>query len=124
MLGAPSILATEAVFAAQAQGKYAAMRARLMTQAPPPDAALIHADAKALGVDWPRMELAMSGDAVARRIAANLARGKALGIKKIPTMFIGAIRVGGALSYADLVSVVAEARKSITEKPGAGKKAA
>jgi protein-disulfide isomerase len=121
LLGAASILATEAMFAAQAQGKYAAMRARLMTQVPPPDDTLIRADAKALGLDWPRMELAMSGDTVAGRIAANLARGKALGIKKIPTLFIGAIRVDGALSYADLISVVAEARKRIVEKHGEGK---
>lgn len=111
LLGGPSILGTEALFAAQAQGKYAEMRARLMTQAAPPDIALIRADAKALGLDWPRMELAMSGDAIARRIASNLARGKALGIKRVPTMFIGTIRVPGALSYSDLVSVVTQADK-------------
>jgi protein-disulfide isomerase len=111
LLGAASILATEAMFAAQAQGKYAEMRARLMTQASPPNSALIRADAKALGLDWPQMELAMSGDAVAQRIAANMARGRALGITRIPTMFIGAIRVPGALSYLDLDSVVKQAGK-------------
>ena len=121
LLGAPSILATEAMFAAQAQGQYAALRARLMKQAPPPDHALIRAEAKALGLDWPRMELAMSGDTVAGRIAANLARGKALGIKKIPTLFIGPIRVGGALSYGDLVSVVAEARQRLAKNTAQAK---
>jgi protein-disulfide isomerase len=111
LLGAASVLATEALFAAQEQGKYAEMRVRLLTQAPPPNRAVIQADAKALGLDWPQMELEMSGDTVAQRIASNMARGKALGIKRIPTMFIGTIRVPGALSYSDLVSAVKQADK-------------
>lgn len=119
LLGAPSILGTEAMFAAQAQGKYAEMRARLMKQTSPPDISLIHADARALGLDWPRMELAMSGDAIAHRISANLARGRALGVKAIPAMFIGDIMVTGALSYPDLVATVARARERTAGKTAA-----
>ena len=109
LLGAPSLLATEALFAAQEQGKYAQMRARLLTQKRLPTEAVIKADAKALGLDWDRMEFAMSGDVVAHRIAANMALGRRLEVKEIPTMFINGRKITGALSYSDLVSVVAEA---------------
>lgn len=109
LLGAPSLLATEAMFAAQEQGKYAQLRARLITQKRLPTKVVIKADAKALGLDWDRMELAMSGDAIARRIAANMALGQRLGINEIPTMFVNGRKIIGALSYDDLRSVVHEA---------------
>lgn len=116
ILGPPSLLGVEALFAAQMQGRYAAMQAKLMTQVSPPTMTIIKADANELRLNWHPMELAMSGDATARRVAANLARGKALKIKKVPTLFIGTIRVGGALTYDDLVSVVAMARRRDGEK--------
>lgn len=110
ILGQASLLGVAALFAAQEQGAYVPLRARLLTQRRPPSRELIHADAAALGLDWPALELAMSGDRVAHRIAANLARGRALGIRGIPRMVIGSIFVPGPLHYGDLVAVVASAR--------------
>jgi protein-disulfide isomerase len=109
LLGAASILGTEALFAAQEQGKYAQLHARLMTQKRPPSDAVLKADAKALGLDWQRLEFSMSGDAIAHRIAANLALGQGLGIKEIPTMFVNDRKIAGALSYDDLRSIMREA---------------
>lgn len=116
ILGPPSRLGVEALFAAQMQGQYATTQERLMTQTSPPTMEIIKADADSLHLEWAPMRRAMGGDAVARRVAANLVRGKVLKIKKVPTLFIGTIRVDGALTYDDLVSVVAMARRRDGEK--------
>lgn len=116
ILGPASVLGTEAMFAAAAQGKLIAFRARLMSQKRPPTDAVLKADAKALGLDWPRMELAMNGDAVMRQIQANLRRGRKLGIHELPALFIGHRKIAGALSYADLRSVVRHAQKTAARR--------
>lgn len=111
ILGAASELGARALLAAQMQGKYRPFRAMLLQDSAPPNDAMIEAHAKALSLDWPEFQLDMSGDAVAAHIAANLSRGESLNIQGIPAMFIGDIFVPGELSYADLVSVVAMARR-------------
>lgn len=110
ILGAPSLLGVQALFAAQQQGKYAALRAMLMTETHPPTDGTLHRDATSLGLDWETMEFAMNGDAVARRVAANLARGQVLGVTGLPTIFVNGRKITGILSYADLRSVVRDAR--------------
>ncbi|HQT63732.1 MAG: hypothetical protein B7Z75_01790 [Acidocella sp. 20-57-95] len=118
ILGAASELGTKALFAAQLQGRYEALRDDFMTEPTPPDDDSIKTDAKSLGLDWSQMELDMNGDAVAARIAANLARGRALDLSGIPALFVGGIFVPGELSYDDLSSVVAMARtKKAQVKP-------
>ena len=112
ILGPASVLGTEAMFAAAAQGKLIPFRARLMTQKRPPSDAILKADAKALGLDWSRMEFAMNGDAVVRHIQTNLHRGRKLGIHEIPTIFINNTKIVGSVSYADLRSIVAKAQKT------------
>ncbi|MCF3947949.1 DsbA family protein [Acidiphilium iwatense] len=112
ILGPASVLGTEAMFAAGAQGKLIPFRARLMTQKRPPINAILKTDAKALGLDWRRMEFAMNGDGVIHRIQANLRRGRSLGIHEIPTLFINNTKIVGSVSYADLVSLVHAARKT------------
>ncbi|MBW4091507.1 MAG: thioredoxin domain-containing protein [Proteobacteria bacterium] len=124
ILGPASQLGVAALFAAQAQGAYAALRARLLTQARPPSLDVIRADALALGLDWPQLEMTMSGDAVAHRISTNLARGRALGIRRVPTLVIGSILVPGALDEADLVSLVGSARRRADRRAAAGGPAA
>jgi len=109
LLGPKSLLAVQALFAADMQGKYAGLRHILMTQKQPPDMAILKQDAEKIGIDWPRLELDMSGEKVADRIEFNLKRGRALGIKYIPTWFVNAKRVAGSLSEADLRSEVSEA---------------
>ncbi len=120
ILGPASQLGVAALFAAQEQGAYAALRARLLIETAPPSLRVIRADAVALGLDWPKLEMTMSGDAVARRITANLARGRALGIRGVPTFVIGSILVPGALGEADLVAVVAIARRRAARRADTG----
>jgi protein-disulfide isomerase len=110
ILGAPSQLGTEALFAAQLQGKYVPFRKFLMTEVAPPTTAAMQAEAAALKLDWSQMEFDMAGDAVAQHIAKNLDRGAQLNLDGIPALFVGPIFVQGALGYDDMVSVVAMAR--------------
>lgn len=116
ILGPAGMLATKALYAARMQGAYRPMRALLMAQKPMPTMALMQEDAQQLGLDWPKMQAAMAGKAVAGEIAANLARGRALGIHEIPAMYIGPVRVVGGLTSEDLRSVV---RQAIGEQKGA-----
>jgi protein-disulfide isomerase len=109
ILGPASILATKALFAAQIQGKYFALRARLMSDKRPPTLAILQNDAASLGLDWPRLQHDMDSKQTAQRIKTNLARGKAVGFHEIPAMYIGTIRVVGGLTSADLRAVVAQA---------------
>lgn len=111
ILGAASVLGAEALFAAQDQGAYGPLRARLLADPRPPSLEVLREDARALGLDWPRLELTMNDDTIAHRIAANLARARALGIHRVPVLIVGTVFVPGALSYDDLVSVVATARR-------------
>jgi len=116
ILGPAGMLATKALYAARMQGAYRRMRALLMAQKPMPTMALMQEDAQQLGLDWPKMQAAMAGKAVAAEIAVNLARGRALGIHEIPAMYIGPVRVVGGLTSEDLRSVV---RQAIGEQKGA-----
>ncbi len=118
ILGAASELGVKALFAAQIQGRYQALRDDLMTEISSPENTSIEADAKVLGLDWTQMELDMNGDTVAAHIAANLARGRALNVPGIPALYVGNIFVPGELSYDDLTSIVAMARaKKAKMKP-------
>ncbi|MGH7067755.1 MAG: DsbA family protein [Acetobacteraceae bacterium] len=113
VLGAPSVLGVKALFAAAMQGKYKPLRAMLMRQTEAPDLAQLKADGAEIGLDWPRLELAMNGDRVAHRVEHNLSRGRTLGIKGLPTLFIGPQKITGAPRYQDLRALVAEAEKEM-----------
>ncbi|HQT39151.1 MAG TPA: thioredoxin domain-containing protein [Acidocella sp.] len=110
ILGAPSQLGTEALFAAQLQGKYEPFRKFLMTEVAPPTLDAMQAEAVKLSLDWSQMQFDMNGDAVAQHISKNLDRGATLNLDGIPALFVGPIFVQGALGYDDMVSVVAMAR--------------
>ena len=110
ILGAPSQLGTEALFAAQLQGKYKPFRKFLMTEVAPPTLDAMQAEALKLSLDWSQMQFDMNGDAVAQHISKNLDRGAGLNLDGIPALFVGPIFVQGALGYDDMVSVVEMAR--------------
>lgn len=112
ILGALSVLAVKALFAAAMQGKYEALRTILIRQKQKPDMKLLEHDARQIGLDWPQLELDMNGDRVAARIERNLRRGRAVGVHGIPTLFVGNKRISGGLTYDDLRAVVAEVAKS------------
>jgi protein-disulfide isomerase len=106
ILGKPSLLGTRALFAAHLQHKYRALRRILMRQKPKPTMALLQADAKVAGIDWAALQIAMNGPVVAARLQDNLARGHGLGLKFVPSWYIGHQRIIGSISYAALVKTV------------------
>ncbi|MBW4035535.1 MAG: thioredoxin domain-containing protein [Proteobacteria bacterium] len=111
ILGKPSVLGTKALFAAALQHKYRALRHVLMRQKRKPTMAILKADAQTAGIDWPSLKAAMNGPAVTARLAANLARGHGLGLKYVPSWYIGHQRIIGSISYADLVKTVDQAEQ-------------
>ncbi len=111
ILGAASLLGAEALLAARLQGKYKPLRARLMAEKEPPTMRTLRAAAKAVGLDWIRLEFDMNGDRVAAMLGANMRLGRAAGVRGTPTLFIDRTRVNGALSYADLLSEVERAER-------------
>ncbi|SIQ32175.1 MULTISPECIES: DsbA family protein [Acidiphilium] len=111
ILGKPSVLGTKALFAAALQHKYRPLRHILMRQKRKPTLAILKADAQTAGIDWPSLKAAMNGPAVTARLAANLARGHGLGLKYVPSWYIGHQRIIGSISYADLVKTVDQAEQ-------------
>ena len=111
ILGKPSVLGTKALFAAALQHKYRPLRHILMRQKRKPTMAILKADAQTAGIDWPSLKAAMNGPAVTARLAANLARGHGLGLKYVPSWYIGHQRIIGSISYADLVKTVDQAEQ-------------
>ena len=109
ILGKPSTLGTKALFAASLQHKYRALRHVLMRQKRKPTMTLLKADAKRTGIDWAVLKTDMNGPVVAARLKANLARGHGLGLKFVPSWYIGHQRIIGSISYKDLVKTVDQA---------------
>ncbi|MGH7051761.1 MAG: thioredoxin domain-containing protein [Acetobacteraceae bacterium] len=112
LLGQASVVGAKALLGAAIQGQYAALHEILMHQTAIPSAAVLEHDAESIGLDWPRLEIDMDGDRVAAHLEANMRLGRALGIKRVPVLFIGSQRINGALSYQDLRSVVGQAEKA------------
>lgn len=112
ILGAPSVLGSKALLAAQRQGKYDALRAVLMRDGAPPSDASIRAAAASVGIDVDRLELEMNDPAIQARIDANLRLAHELGITGTPALVVGGNLIPGAVSLADLESAVASARKA------------
>lgn len=110
ILGAPSVLGTKALLAAQKQGAYEKLRDALMRMPPDLTRAAIEAQAKQLGLDTDRLLRDMDDPSVQRRIDANLHLAQRLNIQGTPAMVIGNDRLDGAVDSAELKRAVAEAR--------------
>lgn len=110
ILGPNSVLAARALLAAQRQNRYEALYdalLRLRTDTPEP---VIQAEARRVGLDWERLRRDMDDPAVARRIEANLALARRLGITGTPTTVVGDAIVVGAVGIAELERLVRAAR--------------
>ncbi|MDD2875880.1 MAG: thioredoxin domain-containing protein [Acidiphilium sp.] len=121
ILGRPSVLGTKALFVAALQHKYHALRHILMRQKRKPTMAILKTDAQKAGIDWPTLKTALNDPIVAARLKTNLARGHALGLKYVPSWYIGHQRIIGSISYGDLVRTVdrAEAQEKQTAQSAA-----
>ncbi len=106
ILGKPSTLGTRALFAAALQHKYRALRHILMRQRRKPTRALLKQDAQKVGIDWATLKTDMNSPAITARLKGNLARGHDLGLKYVPSWYIGHQRIIGSISYADLVRTI------------------
>ena len=110
ILGPSSVLGARALLAAQRQGGYDRLHAALMRESAGPTDESLRADAKALGLDWARLQRDMADPAIGRKIDDNLALAHRLGIEGTPAFVIGETIVPGAVSLADLKRAVAAAR--------------
>jgi len=111
ILGAPSLLGSKALLAAERQGAYDKLRAAVMQMPPDTTLAMIQAAAGKLGLDWPKLEHDMQAPAVQQQIDANLKLAKLLDIEGTPALVIGNQIVPGALDVADLQKEVTAARQ-------------
>ena len=112
ILGPASVLGSKALIAAAKQGGYEKLREALMKLPPDTTLPMIEAEAKALGLDWPRLARDMEDPAVRSQIDANLKLASALNIQGTPAMIIGGELVPGAVEFDELARVVAEARRT------------
>jgi protein-disulfide isomerase len=110
ILGPNSILASHALLAAQAQGKYAALQDALMRLREEPAEPVLRREAERVGLDWARLRQDMNDPAIQRRIEANGRLAAALRIEGTPAMVIGEALVPGAADLATLERLVGEAR--------------
>ena len=112
ILGPASVLGSKALIAAAKQSGYEKLRDALMKLPPDTTLPMIEAEARTLGLDWPRLARDMEDPAVRSRIDANLKLASALNIQGTPAMVIGGELVPGAVEFDELARVVAEARRT------------
>lgn len=110
ILGAPSVLGTRALLAAQKQGGYDKLRDALMRMPPDITLAAIETQAKQLGLDFDRLVRDMDDPSVQRRIDGNLKLAQRLNIQGTPAMIVGDDMLDGAVDAAELKRAVAQAR--------------
>ena len=114
ILGPNSMLASRALLAAQAQGKYADLYGALLSLREEPSEPVLRREAERVGIDWQRLKREMEEPAIARRLNANRALAEALNIQGTPALVIGETLIPGAVDLATLEKLVAEQRT----KPG------
>ncbi len=111
VFGPLSELGARALLAAQSLGHYGDLHGQLVEKAGLLSTVKIKSAVEAVGLDWHKLQSIMAGPAISARIATNLARGKALGITRLPVMFLGPITIPGELHYADMADLLRSARK-------------
>ncbi len=110
LLGDASATAARAALAADGQGAYAEVHARLMRTRLVPTEATLRAMAAELGLDPDRLLADMDGPAVARRLAESRAVAALLGIVGTPVTVIGRTVVQGSVDLPVIERIVAEER--------------
>lgn len=110
LLGAASASAARAVLAADLQGGYEAMKARLLRAGLVTDEPYLRAVAGPLGLDPERLIQDMDSPAVADRLRTSLALGRAFGIVGTPALVVGRTLVVGAVSARTIRAVVRDER--------------
>jgi protein-disulfide isomerase len=111
LLGAASVAAAKAVLAADLQGGYEAMKARLLRAGLITDEAYLRAVSGPLGLDGERLLRDMDSTKVADRLRTSLALGQVFGLVGTPALVIGRTLVVGNVSARTLRMVVRDERR-------------
>jgi protein-disulfide isomerase len=98
LLGDASAAAARAALAADRQGAYAALQARLFRARFQPTDAYLAEIGRSLGLDVPRLLADARGEEVARRLSASARAAATLGIGGTPALVVGRTLVTGAIS--------------------------
>lgn len=112
IFGGPSVTAAKVALAADWQGKYAAVHQALMEYAGTLDDAKVRALAEKAGLDMTRLDadLAARGGELDASLGQVTVQARTLGLQGTPAFLIGRYLVPGALSYDNLLDIVAKAR--------------
>jgi protein-disulfide isomerase len=111
ILGPASLLGAKAVLAAQRQGGFLKLHDAIMRGTPDITEASLHADADAVGLDWPRLQHDMADPDIRARIEANLELARSLGVDGTPAYVVGRKMLPGAMDLSVLRDAVAATRK-------------
>lgn len=107
LLGDASAAAARAALAADLQGAYAALQARLLRARFQPTESYLAEVGQSLGLDVPRLLADARGDDVARRLATSARAAATLGIGATPALVVGRTLVTGAISDDRLDALLA-----------------
>ena len=110
LLGGASASAARAVLAADLQGQYDALKARLLRAGLITDEPYLRAVTPALGIDPDRLVRDMASPAIADRLLTSRALGQAFGIVGTPALVVGRTLVMGAVSARTVERVVRDDR--------------
>lgn len=112
VFGGVSVTAARVALAASWQGRFAAVNDALFTADAPLDAAKVNAVAEAAGVDMSRLatDLVNRGHELDSMLGTIAMQAESLALQGTPGFVIGKYLVPGAMSYDDLLGVVAKAR--------------
>lgn len=111
ILGPGSVLAAQALLAAQNQDGYARLHGILMTGNPNISLDVLKQASERAGLDWNRLRRDMDSPEVAAQIKANLALAHQLSINGTPAYVIGRQLLPGAVELTELQQAVTAARQ-------------
>ena len=117
ILGPASVLAAKALLAAQVQGGYLKLQQALMAPGVTVDDASIEHAVRGAGLDWTRLQHDMGSSGIAARLDANIRLAGQLGITGTPALVVADQMVPGAVSLADLKTMVADLRRANSGTP-------
>lgn len=112
ILGADSLVASQAALAAQRQGQYAALHTALMQARGALNENRVLSIAQDLGLDVEQLQLDMHDPAITATLQRNQMLAQQLGINGTPGFIIGEEIVRGAVSMSQLQQLVAVARRN------------
>ena len=107
ILGEDSVLAARAALAAARQDQYLALHTRLMNSRLIPTAAFVDDLASDLGIDKTRWRAEMKAEPTALALQRNAALASELGFSGTPVLVVGRTIVQGAITRAQLKSLIA-----------------